>query len=70
MTTGNVIPTAGNNDPAVMFANEEVADAAAANLPPLVRPRPRLVALSEELLLKLGKAMSVSQITVGFVVLM
>nr|CAB3263538.1 leucine-rich repeat-containing protein 9-like [Phallusia mammillata] len=60
----NAVVSAPTSDPSSLFANEKAADVKAESLKPDVRPRPRLVALSEELLLKLGRAMTVSQITV------
>ncbi|CAK8686447.1 unnamed protein product [Clavelina lepadiformis] len=59
-----VITMATSSDPSVLYVNEEEEDKKATEIPPQVRPRPRLVSLSEDLLLKLGRAMSISQITV------
>ncbi|XP_039271513.2 leucine-rich repeat-containing protein 9-like [Styela clava] len=47
-----------------VYASELEQDNASLEMSPQIRPRPRIVSLSEDLLLKMGRAMSVSQITV------
>ena len=53
------------NDIAGMFAEEEKADENALNIEPKLKARPRLVALTDEVLIKLGRNSSLNQITVS-----
>ena len=49
-----------------LFGDEAAADERAMKLPPAVKPRPRIVALSDEIMLKLGRGTELAQITVSF----
>lgn len=59
------ITTSTSGDPSALFSRDIAADAKVENMTPQLRPRPRLVALSDDMLLKLGNAVSLSQITVS-----
>jgi len=48
-----------------MFGEEGKADERVLNVEPKPKPRPRLVALTDEILLKLGRNSSLNQITVS-----
>ena len=52
-------------DLAGMFGGEEKADEHALNLEPKPKARPRLVALTDDVLMKLGRNSSFNQITVS-----
>nr|XP_002121920.1 leucine-rich repeat-containing protein 9-like [Ciona intestinalis] len=59
-----MVSTSPPSDHTSLFSSEETKDSESMSLPPQVRLRPRLVSLSEELLLKLGRTMSLTQITI------
>ena len=54
-----------NYDLPSMFGDEEKADDRALNMEPKLKARPRLVALTDDVLLKLGRGSSLNQITVS-----
>lgn len=52
------------NDMTAKYQADMDLDNSVIDMEPKIRPRPRILSLSEDLLLKMGHAMSVSQITV------